>query len=213
MLILAGSICNKTYSQKIKYKKNLGVNWQKFKWTLPKYVICSQHGEQMVPQSCLEWGSQGRQCIRSMKFSLKKWECNEHTSTNITKTQEKHQFKDIHRPLTPSTDICVHLTMRCCVFTQRCGSVVPNVSSDLHFNSLYRPDEWDVQQSAGDRTQTDAVCVRRWICGSCRCSLMSHCSASCLLTPSNKGSKHIRGKRIMLVLSPQIWLQLSDNIC
>lgn len=106
--------------------------------------------------------------------------------------------------------ICAHLTMRCCVFTQRCGSVVRNVRSDLHFNRLYRPDEWDVQQSGGDRTQTDAVCVRRWICGSYRCSLMSHCSTSRLPTASNKGSKHICGKRNML--SPQIWLQLSDNI-
>lgn len=75
MLILAGSISNNTYPQKIKYKKNLGINWQKFKSTLTKYVIRSQ------------------------------WECNEQTSANRTKTPEKHQFKDIHRPLTTSTDI------------------------------------------------------------------------------------------------------------
>lgn len=146
-----------------------------------------------------------------MKFSLKKWECNGQTSTNRTKTQEKHKSKDIHQPMTTSTDIPTSALILWCgaAFSPRGAAPLYVVSAQTCI-SIDRPDEQDVQQS-GDRMQTDAVCVRRWICGSCRCSLMSHCSASRLLTPSSKGSKDMRGKRSMLVLSLQIWLQLSDN--
>lgn len=86
-------------------------------------------------------------------------------SANRTKTEEKHQIKkywltndQIHR----YPHICNHLTIWSCIFTPRCSYAVCNVCSDLHFSRLGRPDEWGVQESGGDKTQTDAVCVRRW---------------------------------------------------
>ena len=61
---------------------------------------------------------------------------------------------------------------------------------------LCRPDVSDVHQSSGDEAQTDAVCVRRWLRGSCTRSLVFHCSVSSLPSCASKKLKHIQRKSL-----------------
>lgn len=123
-------------------------------------------------------------------------------SANRTKTHQKHQIKkywlatdQIHR----YPHMCTHLTIRSCIFTPRCSC------SDLHFSKLGRPDEWGVQQSGGDKMQTDAVCVRRWESVGAADVLSCPTAAprvSCL--PPIKARSTFRVNRNMPVFSPSL---------